>query len=205
MAEGNANRTKILVVGVGGQGVLTAAGLLGHAAASTGQNVTIGQLHGMSQRGGSVEGSVLIGPGKSAFVGPGSADILLGLEPLEALRALPKLSPATKVVINTGQIMPQILVREGRPYPELGEILDQVRQVTPEVRTVDGPGIVKEVGEDRTIGTVMLGALAGFGWLPVEEEALRSILDTRVPPHYREANHRAFSLGKGAAAKIEDR
>ncbi|MFH1130352.1 MAG: 2-oxoacid:acceptor oxidoreductase family protein, partial [Pseudomonadota bacterium] len=85
-------RIKVLIVGVGGQGVLTAAKMLGDAALHAGFGVTVGQLHGMSQRGGSVEAGVLIGEGESSFIEEGAADIVLGFEPLEVLRALPKMS-----------------------------------------------------------------------------------------------------------------
>lgn len=191
-------RLRILVVGVGGQGSLTAARIIGHGAGAAGHNVTVGQLHGMSQRGGSVEGAVLIGPGKGAFISPGGADIVIGFEPLETLRALPKFSPAAKVLMNTAKIMPRVLVMEGRPYPEMSEILGQIEAGAAEVRTLDAQSLSEEVGEPRTVSTVMIGALAGLGWLGLDEETLTAAVSSRVPPRFREVNERAFALGKAA-------
>jgi indolepyruvate ferredoxin oxidoreductase beta subunit len=139
-------RFKILVVGVGGQGALSAARFLGEAALEKKLSVNVGQLHGMSQRGGSVEASVIIGPGHSSHIGNFEADIVLGLEPLEILRALPMINSDTQVVANTGQIVPFSLAIQGVPYPPVGETLQKVRAVTKHLVEIDGPALVKKVG-----------------------------------------------------------
>jgi indolepyruvate ferredoxin oxidoreductase beta subunit len=191
-------RLKILVVGVGGQGALTAARFLGDACLAAGVEVVVGQLHGMSQRGGSVECSVLVGPGKSTFIGAGEVDVLLGLEPLEALRALPRLSSRSRVVVNRGIIVPFNLAMQGNPYPPLSEILGHLRAVTPLVYEVDGPALVKQVGEGRTLNVVLLGALGALGVLPFGPAALWQAVARHSPPRFLEANRRTFALGMEA-------
>jgi indolepyruvate ferredoxin oxidoreductase beta subunit len=197
-ATGHARRFKLLFVGVGGQGTLTAAKFLGEAALAAGLPVLVGQLHGMSQRGGSVECSVLIGPGQSSHLGNGEADVVVGLEPLEVLRALPRMSAATSVVVNLGRITPFHLAVQGKKYPDLGQVLAQVRAVSPRVFEVDGPALVKQVGVSRTLNVVMLGALAGLGLLPFDPALVLSAVERDSPPRFVQANRSAFSLGMGA-------
>ncbi len=191
-------RTKILVVGVGGQGVLTIARMLGDAALSVGQNVRVGQLHGMAQRGGSVEALVLLGQGQSTFIGDGEADVVLGLEPLETLRALPRMSINTRVVLSAGKVVPFSMVRDGRQYPPLDEILAGIRQVAPRLRLVDGPVLLEQAGAPRSLNICLLGALAGLGVLPLEEAAIWAAVEKRIPARYLEVNRRAFQLGRDA-------
>ncbi len=189
------SRFKLLVVGVGGQGVLTAARFLGDAALAAGLPVMVGQLHGMSQRGGSVECSVLIGPGQSSFIGAGEADVVLGLEPLEVLRALPKIAEHTRVVVNLGHIVPFSLAIRGDPYPPLQEILARVRERTSGLYEVDGPALVKRAGVSRTLNVVMLGALVGLKILPFGVEVLWRAMEKKIPPRFLEANRTAYDLG----------
>jgi indolepyruvate ferredoxin oxidoreductase beta subunit len=188
-------RLRLLVVGVGGQGALTAARFLGEAALAARQPVIVGQLHGMSQRGGSVECPVIIGPGKSSHIGNGEADVVLGLEPLEVRRALPKLSEHTRVVVNLGTIVPFSLAVQGKDYPPVGQILSEVHDITSIVYEIDGPALVKQTGLPRTLNVVMLGALAGLKMLPFDDQILWQAIEKKVPPRFLEANRKAFELG----------
>jgi len=191
---------RILVVGIGGQGVLTASRLLGEAAANSGLKVTLGQLHGMSQRGGSVESTVVIGSGNSSFIEDGQADVVLGVEPLEVLRARGKMSADTAVLINLGRVVPYTLGLQGASYPEMASLLGDIRAVAPRLTTVDGPAIVSAVGVPRTLNIVMLGALAGLNILPYDDATLWCAIEKHWPPRLSEPNRRAFSLGKEATA-----
>jgi len=197
--EAPERRVRLLVVGVGGQGALTAARFVGEAALGAGLEVMVSQLHGMSQRGGSVECAVLFGAGESAFVGNGEADVVLGLEPLEALRALPRMSPRSKVVLSRGTIVPFPLAQRGESYPPLEGILEQLRAVCPDVVDIDAPALAQEAGAPRTLNVVMVGALAALDALPVSAEALEQSVLRGSPSRYREANQRAFALGVAAA------
>lgn len=193
----NKERLKILVVGVGGQGALTAARFLGEAALAADLPVIVGQLHGMSQRGGSVECPVLIGPGQSSHIGNGEADIVLGLEPMEVQRALPKLSENTRVVVNRGTIVPFSLAAAGEDYPPIDEIIERVRSITKEVFEVNGPELVEKTGLPRTLNVVMLGAVAGLDMLPFDKDLLWKAIEKKIPERFLQANRMAFDLGVG--------
>ena len=191
-----------LLVGVGGQGVLTAAQVLGAAAQSAGLHVVVGQLHGMSQRGGSIECTVKIGPGESSVVGDGEADVVLAFEPLEALRALPRMRKDTRVILSLGTIVPFELVRTGGTYPPVDSIVEQLRAVAGQVVPLDGVKIVGKTGADRTLNVVMLGAAAGLGMLPMSEEHVLGAVLERTAPKFREANRAAFLLGRQAVGAL---
>jgi indolepyruvate ferredoxin oxidoreductase, beta subunit len=178
--------------------VLTAARLLGEAAMKAGLDVSVGQLHGMSQRGGAVECSVIIGGAKSSYVAAGQADIVLALEPLEALRALPMMSKRTRVVVNLGKIVPYSLAIQGKDYPSIAGILAGVEETASRPYTIDGSGLTEQVGLPRALNVVMLGALAGLGLLPFADEILWQTIEKKIPERFAAANRNAFELGRGA-------
>jgi len=191
MAE---RRTALLLVGVGGQGVLTAARILGDAALGAGLEVTVGQLHGMSQRGGSVSCTVQIGPGKSSWI-VDHVDVLVAFEPLEALRALPSVGKGTRVVMNLGTISPPAVLAGAADYPSCEDIVTQMKSAASSVTLIDGPTLVEEVGEARTLNTIMLGALAGLGLLPFDGSILSDAANRKLPIRYQDRNRQAFDLG----------
>lgn len=189
-------RVSMLLVGVGGQGLLTAAQILGDAAHAAGQRVVVGQLHGMSQRGGSVECSVLFGPVRSPYLS--LADIVVGFEPLETLRALHRMGPGTRVLMNRGRFVLPNLVRERKPYPPTDRIVADIRAVAKEVIPVDGPGALKKIGEKRALNIFMLGTLVGLGWLPLDDSTLWQAVARRLSPRYLEVNRKAFTAGRSS-------
>jgi len=199
-------RKKVLLTGVGGQGVVTAAEVLALALKerSPDVGVCVGQLHGLAQRGGSVESTVAIGEGSTAFVGDREADVVLGFEPLETLRALPRMHAETRVVLNVGTVAPFSLARSGLPYPDVGGIVDQIREVTSHVAVIDGPAIVTRLQEPRCLNIVMLGALVGLAGLhgliglPLDRDALGAAVVRRYGTKPRTTNLRALSLGAAA-------
>jgi indolepyruvate ferredoxin oxidoreductase beta subunit len=188
----------VLVVGVGGQGAITATRILGEAAKSVGMPVRVGQLHGMSQRGGSVESTVVIGPGQSPFMPLRGADVVLGLEPLELLRARPKLHPGSRVIASCGRIVPTPMSLQGAEYPEIEGIFDQIRPLVEKLVVVDGDATAASVGNPRALNATLLGVLAGQRWLPFDDKELLAQLEQRSPLKYRESNRRAFLAGKEA-------
>jgi len=193
------DRLSLLLVGVGGQGVLTTAKILGTAAQESGVPVVVGQLHGMSQRGGSVECTVLLGPGESSFL-IGDADVVVGFEPLELLRALPRVGRATSVLATSSTITPWAFASAGDAYPPVEELLQPVEQAAARLTRIDGPALVREAGERRSLNMVMLGALAGLSVLPFDGEALWRAAGHELSPRYRESNRKAFELGLEASA-----
>jgi indolepyruvate ferredoxin oxidoreductase beta subunit len=197
----NGQRFRLLVVGVGGQGVLTAARFVGEAALAAGMQVNLGQLHGMSQRGGSVSSTVVLGPGKSSFIATGRADLVLAFEPLEALRARIAMSGRTQVVVNTGAIVPWTLAQAGQDYPSLEGILDGIRAVAASVHTVDGDALARESGAARSLNIAMLGVLTGCEGFPLDGDAIWQAVAEKSSARFVESNRRAFELGRGARSK----
>jgi len=191
-------KSATLLVGVGGQGVLTAAQILGAAVQAAGLPAVVGQLHGMSQRGGSIECTVKVGPGESSVIGDGEADVVLAFEPLEALRALPRMSARTRVLVSQATIVPFELIRTGETYPPVPLIVEQLRAVAGEVTVLDAAAVVGRTGADRTLNVVMLGAAAGLGMLPVGAERVLAAVLERTAPKFRDANRTAFELGRKA-------
>jgi len=193
---------KLLVTGVGGQGVLTAARLVGNAAMAAGADARVGQLHGLSQRGGEVEASVLIGPGQTGFISREQADVVLAFEPLEAERALPRMSANTVVVINTTPVVPFSLTQSGKPYPPIPSIVQSIRSVTDCVRLIEATPLARRAGDVRALNMVMLGALAGLELPPMRSADLAAQVREFSPIKTREINLRAFALGVEATAGV---
>ena len=191
-------RLHLLVVGVGGQGVLTAARFLAEAGRLAGLEVVVSQLHGMSQWGGSVRSTVLFGGYSSAFIEDGAADIVLGLEPLEVLRARPKMSARTKVVTNLGVVVPQLLAQRGQSYPDLDRTLAEIRAVVSQLVAIDVLAVAMAAGARRSLNVVMLGVLASLDYLPFDGDTLWRAVEACGPAQHLEANRRAFGLGKEA-------
>lgn len=193
-------RTQVLLVGVGGQGVLTTAQILGAAAHAENVPCVVGQLHGMSQRGGSVQCTVILGDEvESSMLIGREADLVIAFEPLEALRALPSMGPATRVVTSRTQMVPFEVVYKNEAPPNTDGIVAQLREVARDVRAVDTRGLVGAVGETRTLNVLMLGAAAGLGLLPLGDAALLEAARARCGEKYFELNRKAFELGRAAA------
>ncbi|MCF6227223.1 MAG: indolepyruvate oxidoreductase subunit beta [Planctomycetes bacterium] len=186
---------RILFVGVGGQGVLSAARLLGEAALELGLDVKVGQLHGMAQRGGSVESTVVIGPGSTATIDAGEADIIVAFEPIEALRAIPRLKKDSTILVNLSEIMPFSLTSGGKNYPESAELLGKLKQSSSKVITLDALETANSAGNAKTINSVMLGALAATNILPLSAEALGETVSSLVPQKTKAVNAKAFEAG----------
>jgi indolepyruvate ferredoxin oxidoreductase, beta subunit len=184
---------RILAVGVGGQGVLTVTRLLGEAAMAAGMDVRVGQLHGMSQRGGSVQSTCIVGAGQSSFVGTAQATALVAMEPLEALRAQAQLSPQTLAVVNRGAI--PLVSQQQAPYPDVDGLFARLRERVPGLIEVDGPNLAQRAGGMQTLNMVMLGALTGIGALPFDEAWLRAAIEG-LSGRARDQNLTAFDLGK---------
>ncbi|MCD6496946.1 MAG: indolepyruvate oxidoreductase subunit beta [Deltaproteobacteria bacterium] len=191
-----ADKTKIFISGVGGQGSITTTLIIGEAAAKAGLNVVASEIHGMAQRGGIVQTTVLIGDLHGAMIPDGGADILIAFEPAEAVRFLKKASKdRTTLIMNEHPIVP-IWVSLGREaYPALKDIQSLVAEGMKQVHSFDGVAIASEAGTSKALGAVMLGALAGLDRLPISKEIWLSALMDRVPSRFKDANQVAFDRG----------
>ncbi|UCF66935.1 MAG: indolepyruvate oxidoreductase subunit beta [Acidobacteriota bacterium] len=195
-------RQRILLVGVGGQGVLSAGRWLGDAADAQGLEMTVAQIHGLSQRGGSVQSAVGLGGLRSPEIPSGMADVLLAFEPMEALRALPKISKRTAALVNTRPLLPSSLQSTGRPYPALSSLLDPLRDAAGSLLALDATSLADRAGSFRSLNAVMLGLLAGSGLLSFPAERLLDAMLEAVHPPFREVNRKAFSLGQHAIHEV---
>ncbi len=189
------NICNLLLVGVGGQGVLGTARLLGRAATEADLEVRVGQIYGLSQRGGSVEATVRIGPVSTAFISGTEVDVVLGLEPLETERALPRMSARTTVLINRTPIVPISLTLDRAAYPDLTSMIERIATVAHIVHVIDGNELAREASDPRLLDMVMLGALDGIGILPIPTDVLASAVCQDGSGPDPESRGRAFRLG----------
>jgi len=188
-------KTDIFITGVGGQGSLSASTFLGEAAAKAGLKVLVGEIHGMAQRGGVVESTVRIGNVHGPIIPDGHTDLLLGFEPVESWRALPKASPQTMVVTNTRPIVPATVSMKGDDYPDSDFVVAQIRTFCPNTVAIDATEIAREAGNAQAVNTALLGVVAGTGILPFDAEILRMVVMAGVPKKAIEVNERAFDRG----------
>ena len=192
---------RCVFVGVGGQGNLLASRLLGEAALATGIPAVVSEIHGMAQRGGVVESAVLLGDVTSPIVSEGEADVLVGFEPLETMRALGKCNQDSLVITNT-QPLPPFTVSVGQGiYPPVDEVLDKIQTKVKKVIALNGNDLAKEAGNPLSLNMVMLGALIGSGIVPISPEAMKETISTSTKKAFLESNLKAFDLGREVASK----
>jgi len=188
----------IYIAGVGGQGSLTASRILGEAATRAGLNVLVGEIHGMAQRGGVVESTVRIGEVHGPIISDRGADVLLGFEPVETVRALAKAGDHTLVITNTRPVVPATLSLKGDNYPDIERLLSRIREATPRAVALDASALAQEAGSAQALNTVLLAALAGCTELPFSLDLFRDTILESVPQKAREVNERAFARGLAA-------
>lgn len=186
----------IVICGVGGQGVVLMSELLGRAAVRDELSIRGSEVLGMAQRGGSVISDIRIGSELHAPLIPeGRCDIMVALEPSEALRNIKYLSESSLVLLNTRKIIPFIVSIDKSVYPELEIIMKKLGKVTDNVITIDASQIAEEAGSPLSTNVVMLGALLGIGRIPVDVETVKAVIRERLPAGTIAANIRAFDLG----------
>ena len=190
----------IMIAGVGGQGTLLTSRILGRALIDQGFDVKVSEVHGMSQRGGSVVTYVRCGDSvASPLIEPGGADIVLAFEALEALRMLPYLKNDGVVLTARTRIDPMPVITGAAAYPE-----DPVGQLRKSARVIDldALSLARRAGSVRCANVVLIGLLARHGGLPIPEEAWRAAIRAVVPEKYIDLNLRAFELGLRPDANV---
>ena len=189
------NTKNIMIVGVGGQGSLLASKLLGHLLLSQGYDVKVSEVHGMSQRGGSVVTYVRYGDSvASPVIDKGEADYIVSFEILEAARWLPYLKKDGVIVTNTQQIDPMPVITGAAEYPQ--DLVAKLKSTGAKVDALDCLSIAEEAGSSKAVNIVLLGRLSHYFDLP--EEAWMTSLEANVPARFLEMNKKAFALGKNA-------
>ncbi len=189
--------TNVLLCGVGGQGIITASAVLAEAALVSGCDVKKSEVHGMSQRGGSVESHVRFshnGKVHSPLIPAGGADLLLAFEMLEALRKLAMAGPEAVVLTDEREIVPMSVTSGPFEYPT--GALDQLCASGRAVHVVRALELASELGEPRAANTIMLGAASRF--LEIERDAWEAAIKACVRPRVVDINLRAFDAGTEA-------
>jgi len=190
----------IVLAGVGGQGTLLAAEILGAAAVKDNLNVRVSEIHGMAQRGGAVISEVRIGDKvRAPTVIDGQADVLLGFEPLKTLRNLKYASEKTLVIMSDERIPPTELAAKKKAYPDIREITDKIRKFTQNITIIEATRLAKKAGSSLTQNTVMIGALAAKSNFPIKRESTLEALKELVPERHIDVNVKAFELGYNQA------
>ena len=183
----------IMLVGVGGQGTLLASRILGQAIVSQGYDVKVSEVHGMSQRGGSVVTYVRYG-GRvdSPIVDKGQADVVLSFEQLEAARYLTYLKPNGTLLTNTQQIDPMPVVTGAAVYPQ--NLIEKMKAAGVRILALDALTLAKKAGSVKAINVVLLGVLSNY--MPFSEDIWKEAISACVPPRFLEVNQKAFALGR---------
>ena len=185
----------IMIVGVGGQGTLLASRLAGAVAIEAGYDVKVSEVHGMSQRGGSVVTYVRYGEKVySPLITEGGADIILSFELLEAARWLPYLKPGGKLIVNTQKMDPMPVVIGSAEYP--AGLEEALGERCADVELTDALSLAVESGTAKAVNVVLIGAMARH--LPFAKEAWQEAIRKIVPEKFREVNLVAFDKGYGA-------
>jgi indolepyruvate ferredoxin oxidoreductase beta subunit len=188
-----ASITNLLLVGVGGQGILLASEILSEVFLLAGHDVKKSEIHGMSQRGGSVVSHVRFGKEVfSPIVPEGEGDILFGFELLETYRYLPLLKPGATVVANDLRILPPGVLLGQETYPD--GVAEAIAARFPDFHLVDGQQLAAEAGNVRAANTVLLGVVSRR--LDVAEEHWLQALEKLVPQRALAVNRKAFMLGR---------
>ena len=188
----------VIITGVGGQGNILASQLVAQAAIEEGWTSSIGETYGASQRGGSVMSHVRLS--RAFQVGPliprGDAHVVVGFEPLETLRVLlDYANPDTRVIVNPRPSYPIGVMTGTITYPEVDRIISSMSEAVASVRVIAATDIAQELGVAIAQNVVMVGALAGSGFLPLKIESFRKALNEAFPPDKLTLNRNAFNSG----------
>lgn len=189
----------IYLTGVGGQGLITFASVLGQAAVDAGLNVTVAETHGLSQRGGAVDVHVRVGKGHSPLIPIGGADVVVSFELIEALRAIPYINPNTVMIVNRRLIPPPTL-RGNLPNP--GYIESALRKLPIKVYLINAYDHAVKIGNPIFENMVMLGA--SYALTGIRELISREVIENaiiKVITKAKAENLRAFRVGLTAAIK----
>ena len=185
----------VMIVGVGGQGSLLASKLLGRLLMSRGYDIKVSEVHGMSQRGGSVVTYVRFGDKVySPVIDKGQADFIVSFELLEAARWTSYLKPEGKIIVNTQQINPMPVIIGAAEYPE--NLVQKMVDAGLNVDAMDALSLAEQAGNAKAVNLVLMGRLSRYFDIP--EEEWMAAIEQSVPPKFLELNKKAFALGRDA-------
>ncbi|MBE6512178.1 MAG: indolepyruvate oxidoreductase subunit beta [Methanobrevibacter olleyae] len=188
----------IYISGVGGQGIIKTSVIIGEAAMLEGYDVVMSEIHGMSQRGGSVSTELKIGNFKSSIVEEGKADLILAFEPIEVLRGLNKANKDTTLIFNTFPIVPSTLTQTGETYPEIDDIISNLKDNFDSVYPIEGNGLAVDAGSILSLNMVLLGACVANDDFPLSKETVETAMKNNLAPKFHEMNLKAIENGYNA-------
>jgi len=193
----------ILITGVGGQGVILMSELLGRAAVADGLRVRGSEILGMAVRGGSVTSSIRIGEDVyGPLIPTGKCQVLVGMEPSEALRNISYLSKSSLVLLNTAVTAPFTVFIGESGYPSLEEITGQLGKASDRIVQLDASQLAQTAGSLLATNIVMLGALFGTEQLPIKIATIKETIRERFPAKATPVNIKAFDLGYEACRQV---
>lgn len=199
MSEGaGEKKLDLLITGVGGQGAILASDIIGKAAVISGLPIRAAETHGMAQRGGSVVNHIRLGTDLGSMIPKKGADIMLALEPMEAVRYLDFLKDGGVIIVNTQPIVPVTVTSGLAKYPDVREILDALSEKYI-VKAFNADELAHEAGSRLAMNVAMVGAVSGY--LPISKDALVESVKALVPQKTIEINVRAFEMGR---RKVEE-
>lgn len=186
----------IMIVGVGGQGTLLAGKLLGHVFMAQGYDVKVSEVHGMSQRGGSVVTYVRFGEKVySPVIDKGEADIIVSFEKLEAARWLEYLKPGGQIITNTQEVEPMPVITGAAKYPE--ELVEKMQAAGAKVDAKDFLAIAESAGSAKAVNIALMGRLSNY-FPEISDEEWQKAMEACVPGKFLELNKKAFEMGRSA-------
>lgn len=191
----------IYIAGVGGQGVVKTSLVIGVACVKKGVNIVMSEIHGMSQRGGSVPAEIKIGDALNPVIERGGADLLISFEPAEALRAIEKCSSSTIAVVNINPIIPFTVSLGISNYLDKGVYIEELKAKVKKIVAFDAETIAKESGNLLALNMAMLGASAAVPGFPIEKEFLIEAMKENLPEKALDANIKAFNTGYSLTEK----
>ena len=198
MASDDNKNYSIYISGVGGQGIIKTSVIIGEAAMLEGYDVVMSEIHGMSQRGGSVSTELKIGNFKSSIVEESKADLILAFEPIEVLRGLNKANKDTTLIFNTFPIVPSTLTQTGETYPEIDDIINNLKDNFDSVYPIEGNGLAVDAGSILSLNMVLLGACVANDDFPLSKETVETAMKNNLTPKFHEMNLKAIENGYNA-------
>ena len=194
--------TRLILVAVGGQGNLLSSRVIGESALLADVPVRMSEIHGMAQRGGVVESSIVFGDAKSTIISDGEADVLVGFEPSETLRALNKCNSSTVVISNLAPLSPFTVTVGSGVYPNLNKLQSLIRAKTANLIAFNAEVLAREAGNILSVNMVLLGALIQTNKIPLTKETVKEAIKTKTKKAFVELNLKAFELGFSKAEKM---
>ncbi len=186
---------KIHLTGVGGQGTIKMSTIIGEAAIKRGLNVVMSEVHGMAQRGGVVTTDLKIGDAHSPLIENGDADLVIGFEPAETLRSLPKVSEKTFVITNSARIVPFTVGLGLSEYPPVEQIISELKAKVKHLFVINAEGLANKAGNIMSLNMVLLGAATAIPHFPIGKDEIIQAMKENLPPKTIEVNLKAFELG----------